>query len=91
MVGSEVFCDSALAAEAFGKSTSENSPPIYDDDMRRCFANCESGKLPIIVYGELGSETLNPFLKQEYGGLVVLRHFVKVSTHLRISSPTRRM
>ena len=54
--------------------------PLYEDDHRRCLQHCDMDRSrPVILYGELGSPQLSPFLRVDTGAYTVLRHFVKVS------------
>ena len=79
VVGSKVLCDSSKVKEAAAKLSSEETSTLYAGDHKRCLQHCSADRSSVVlVYGELGSEKLSPFLSADMGAYTVLRHYVKV-------------
>ena len=53
---------------------------IYSGDYTRCLQHCSADRSrPVVIYGELGSEALSPFINEDFGAYTILRHYVQVS------------
>lgn len=77
VVSGEMTCNPSRVAGLLGKTTLPME--VFSSDYSHCVSDCHLSKeSPVIIYGELGSQTLAPFLVESFGAYTILRHYIKV-------------